>query len=51
MVTGGISILNPKLTNTGTAATNNKDFVGIPDYKSNLLAEYHLPKRFTAERS
>ncbi|HEY1758280.1 MAG TPA: TonB-dependent receptor [Bryobacteraceae bacterium] len=44
MVTGGISILNPKLTDTGIAATNNKDFVGIPDYKSNILAEYHLPK-------
>ena len=44
MVTGGISILNPKLTDTGIAATNNKDFVGIPDYKSNILAEYRLPK-------
>ena len=44
MVTGGISILNPKLTDTGIAATNNKDFVGIPDYKSNILAEYHVPK-------
>ncbi len=44
MVTGGISILSPKLTNTGIAATNDKDFVGIPDYKSNILAEYHLPK-------
>jgi iron complex outermembrane receptor protein len=44
MVTGGISILNPKLTDTGIAATNNKDFVGIPDYKSNILGEYHLPK-------
>jgi iron complex outermembrane receptor protein len=44
MVTGGISILNPKLTDTGIAATNNKDFVGIPDYESNILAEYHLPK-------
>src|SRR5579863_5266128 len=44
MVTGGIAILNPKLTDTGIAATNNKDFVGMPDYKSNILAEYHLPK-------
>jgi iron complex outermembrane receptor protein len=44
MVTGGLSVLNPKLTNTGIAATNNKDFVGIPDYKSNILAEYHVPK-------
>ncbi len=44
MVTGGLSVLNPKLTDTGIAATNNKDFVGIPDFKSNILAEYRLPK-------
>jgi iron complex outermembrane recepter protein len=44
MVTGGLVVLNPKLTDTGIAATNNKDFVGIPDYKSNILAEYHVPK-------
>ena len=44
IVTGGLSVLNPKLTDTGNAATNNKNFVGIPDYKSNILAEYHLPK-------
>ncbi len=44
MITGGLSLLDPKLTGTGTAATNNKNFVGIPDYKSNILAEYHLPK-------
>jgi iron complex outermembrane recepter protein len=44
MVTGGLSVLNPKLTHTGIAATNDKNFVGIPDYKSNILAEYRLPK-------
>ena len=44
MITGGLSVLNPKLTDTGIAATNNKDFVGIPDFKSNFLAEYRLPK-------
>lgn len=43
MVTGGITALNPKLTDTGVAATNNKTFVGISDYKSNILAEYHIP--------
>jgi iron complex outermembrane receptor protein len=43
MVTGGLVVLNPKLTDTGIAATNNKTFVGIPDYKSNILAEYRLP--------
>ena len=43
MVTGGISVLNPKLTNTGIPATNDRNFIGIPDYKSNILAEYRLP--------
>jgi iron complex outermembrane recepter protein len=43
MVTAGLSVLNPKLTDTGVAATNNRNFVGIPDYKSNILAEYRLP--------
>ena len=43
MITGGISVLNPKLTNTGIAVTNNRNFVGMPDYKSNILAEYRLP--------
>jgi iron complex outermembrane receptor protein len=43
MITGGISVLNPKLTGTGIAATNDKTFVGTPDYKSNILAEYHIP--------
>jgi iron complex outermembrane recepter protein len=43
MVTGGLVVLNPKLTDTGIAATNNRDFVGIPAYKSNILAEYRLP--------
>ncbi len=44
MVTGGLTVLSPKLTDTGIAATNDKNFVGIPDYKSNILAEYQLPK-------
>jgi iron complex outermembrane receptor protein len=43
-VTGGLSVLNPKLTDTGIAATNNHNFVGIADYKSNILAEYRLLK-------
>ena len=67
MITGGITVLNPKLTDTvvnvpkgsvfdginlapgctttlcPTYVTNNKDFVGIPAYKSNILAEYRLP--------
>jgi iron complex outermembrane recepter protein len=43
MITGGLSVLNPKLTDTGIAATSDRNFVGIPDYKSNILAEYRLP--------
>jgi iron complex outermembrane receptor protein len=43
MLLGGITVLDPKLTDTGIAATNDKTFVGIPDYKSNILAEYRLP--------
>src|SRR5207248_6391337 len=43
MITGGLSVLNPKLTDTGITATNNRNFVGMPDYKSNILAEYRLP--------
>jgi iron complex outermembrane receptor protein len=43
MITGGLTVLNPKLTDTGVAATNDRTFVGIPDFKSNILAEYRLP--------
>ena len=43
MVTGGLTVLNPRLTDTGIAATNDRIFVGIPHYKSNILAEYHVP--------
>jgi len=43
MITGGLVVLDPKLTDTGIAATNNKHFVGMPAYKGNILAEYQLP--------
>jgi len=43
MVTGGLTVLNPKLTDTGIAVTNDRNFVGIPDFKSNVLAEYRFP--------
>jgi iron complex outermembrane recepter protein len=43
-VYSGFTILNPKLTNTGIATTNDKQFVGIPNYKSNVLFEYLAPK-------
>jgi len=44
MITGGLSELDPKLTGTGIAATTDKQFVGIPNYKSNIFAEYRLPR-------
>jgi iron complex outermembrane receptor protein len=31
-----------------TYVTNNRNLVGIPDYKSNILGEYRLPALFTA---
>ncbi|HLQ76685.1 MAG TPA: TonB-dependent receptor [Terriglobia bacterium] len=43
MVMGGLSVLDPRLTDTGIAATNDKKFVGIPTYKSNIFVEYRLP--------
>ena len=43
-VYSGLTILNPKLTDTGVATTNDKQFVGIPNYKSNVLFEYSVPK-------
>jgi iron complex outermembrane receptor protein len=43
MISGGLTVLNPRLTDTGIAATNDRNFVGIPDFKSNILAEYHVP--------
>jgi iron complex outermembrane receptor protein len=43
MVTGGLTILDPKLNDTGIAATAGKHFVGMPSVRSNVLAEYRLP--------
>ena len=43
MVTGGLSVLDPKLIDTGIPATDGKQFVGIPNYKSNIFSEYRLP--------
>ena len=39
---GGFTVLDPTLTNALAAEANNKHFVGIPAWKSNLLAEYRL---------
>jgi iron complex outermembrane recepter protein len=43
MVTGGVTWLDPTLVDTGIAATNGKNFVGIPDVRSNVLVEYRVP--------
>lgn len=42
MLTGGLTALRPRLTDTGITATNNRNFVGMPDYKSNILGEYRV---------
>jgi len=38
----GFTILDPKMTNTLAPEANDKHFVGIPTWKSNLLAEYRV---------
>jgi iron complex outermembrane receptor protein len=43
MLTGGLTVLDPKLNSTGIVSTNGMQFVGMPNYKSNILAEYRLP--------
>jgi iron complex outermembrane recepter protein len=43
MLTGGLTVLDPKLNDTGIAQTSGKQFFGKPNYKSNILAEYQLP--------
>src|SRR4051812_6266973 len=40
---GGMTALDPTLRDTGNAATDGKQFVGIPRFKSSLLTEYQLP--------
>jgi iron complex outermembrane receptor protein len=44
MITGGLTILHPTLNHTGIAATDGKRFVGMPNARSNVLAEYRLPR-------
>jgi iron complex outermembrane receptor protein len=43
LIDGGFTALDARLTDTGIAATNDKRFVGIPGYHSNLLSEYRVP--------
>jgi iron complex outermembrane receptor protein len=40
---GGLTVLDPKMTDTLLAEADGRHFVGIPTWKSNLLTEYRLP--------
>jgi iron complex outermembrane receptor protein len=40
---GGFTVLDPKLRDTPVPDTNDRHFVGIPTWKSNVLSEYRLP--------
>jgi iron complex outermembrane receptor protein len=40
---GGITYLDPKLLNTGTASTSNKQIVGLSRVTANLLTVYQIP--------
>jgi len=40
---GGVSILDPKLFDTGSALTSDKQILGLPKLAFNLLGEYRLP--------
>jgi iron complex outermembrane receptor protein len=40
---GGFTVLDPQLTDTPAPEANDKHFVGIPTWKSNLLTEYRVP--------
>lgn len=42
-VYGGVTLLNAKLENTPSAATNDQLYVGAPKVKGNMLFEYHIP--------
>lgn len=42
VVYGGVTLLDPKLNGTGVAATDGKQYVGMPKARSNLLLDYRL---------
>jgi iron complex outermembrane receptor protein len=43
VLSAGFTVIDTNVTDTGNAATDGKHFVGIPAFKSNVLAEYQLP--------
>jgi iron complex outermembrane recepter protein len=43
VVYSGITLLDPKLKGTGVQLTENKQYVGMPKVRSNILLEYQVP--------
>jgi len=43
IASSGLTLLDTNVTKTGNPATDGQHFVGIPAYRSNLLAECRLP--------
>jgi len=43
-VYGGLTFMDPRLQDTGYAATTDKEVVGAPKFRSNLFVEYRLPR-------
>jgi iron complex outermembrane receptor protein len=39
----GVTLINSVLQNTGDPATEGKNYVGLPQLKSNILLEYAIP--------
>lgn len=42
-VYSGVTFLDPKLKDTASASTSNKQVVGVPKVQANMLVEYSLP--------
>lgn len=40
---GGLTLLNPKLDDTGNPATDGKQYTGMPKVRANILLDYQLP--------
>jgi iron complex outermembrane receptor protein len=40
---GGVTLLDPRLQDTGRSTTSDKQVVGVPKVQANLLLEYRLP--------
>jgi iron complex outermembrane receptor protein len=43
ITSSGLTLVDTNVTKTGNPATDGQHFVGIPAYRSNLMAEYRLP--------